>query len=312
MSMLVGRIGVTENAARNLYGRLNDFAFERYGVREEDVAEEHVIAFIEHLPEQAPVLVDGWRRQMPMQRTLGIQFGALARHLRENGIHCPVTHRAINYAEELAERYAPEPIQAPAMSDDIFRETIDGCSTETAGGKRDRAAFLVVRGTWARPSEILRRMYPAEVRAEFREGIVIVVPSSKINQRGEPEYLPIAHAPSERHCAVCALRDWLDYLGPDYKGPLFPRLDVNRRRPMASAMSTADFNVQLRKAVNRVGLGAIHYSSYSLRRGPATAAALRGEPLSKISEALRHENYLQALTYIEAPAMFEMMKNVLA
>jgi len=168
-----------------------------------------------------------------------------------------------------------------------------------------RAIILILWDTWARPSEILSRQYQTDIDDTDERGIMLLVPTSKVNPGPEPEILTITHNKSQEFCSVCALRAWCDYLGSDWSGPLFP--GIIGLEPTRIKMRSTQFWGRFTRLVTRTWGEHRHYSPYSIRRGGATTAAALGWPMSEIKLKLRHDDEFQSMAYIDPAEMFALM-----
>jgi hypothetical protein len=168
--------------------------------------------------------------------------------------------------------------------------------------------ILLLWSTWARLSEFLWRVYPDDVRANHNNGIIVIVPRSKTNCGARIERFAISHETNEMLCPVCALRLWLDWLGPNYRGPLFPFLSRETRLPYGLPLNRQGFNRQLQTALKRANVP-LHLTSYSFRRGGATKAVADGWDFGRIAAKLRHATLASTIDYIDVSALFELMGN---
>lgn len=156
--------------------------------------------------------------------------------------------------------------------------------------------------------EVLNRRYPDDVCADYPEGIVITLPRSKTNFGPHAEHFAIRHDPEDELCGACALKAWLDWLGSDYRGPLFPLLHGGVRVGTGT-FKTINLNIALGQVMSSASIKGQRLTTYSSRKGPATAAAARGCDLGEIQQALRHESFACTTDYIHPDVLSAIMKD---
>lgn len=299
-----------ERDACRLAGELEDFLKGHYGIAISDAREDpHVLTFFDHCADRSSFLTENGKRQRSIRHSLVERAYGLANWLRRNESPLQLSARSVDHARLLSDWYSDDRKPRTAIAVRDFRVLIASIETSTPHGKRLKAFLLLLWSTWARPGEIRCRRYPQDVRADYDAGVVITVPRSKTNSGPTPEYLTIAHEPTPEMCPVCALREWLDWLGPDYEGPLFPTVRNGGSQPTSRMMSRVDANTQLLRALRRCGLARKGIVLYSIRRGCATAAAAARWDLTQIQEGLRHRQCRQSVHYIDPDVLFAMMKS---
>jgi integrase len=287
------------------------FVLQQFNVAPHQIHETpHALAFLDHCVSRPRVhSSQGRMLQAPLIRTLPERVSDLQRYYGSIGLACPFSDRAHRYAHELRDRIAPVRRRASVLLPNDIRELLDGCDESLPKRLRMRAALLLMWDTWARPSEILSRWYPNDIDATDDRGIIIVVQRSKANQGPLPEYFTIRHANDDDLCPVCNLRKWLDYLGKNWNGPLFPGL--RGFEPTLQPLSTIGFNKAMSTIARRVWGKGRHYTSYSLRRGAATTAAALDWPSELIQAKLRHDFVIQISDYIDGHAMASATQSIL-
>jgi integrase len=116
------------------------------------------------------------------------------------------------------------------------------------------------------------------------DGLVVELPKSKTNQKGEAEEKAIFFAPDRRSCPVRAVKDWLELLDRHGRtsGPLFLSFHKGQRLSRRR-LSTFSLNeiVQLR-------LGA-PYTAHSLRASFVTIAKLNGADDAEVMNQTKHK-----------------------
>lgn len=163
------------------------------------------------------------------------------------------------------------------------------------GGMRDRALLLV--GFWAalRRSELAG--LTVEQVNEHPKGLVLSLPRSKTNQRGESaELVVLPHASNPARCPVTALRAWIEAAHVEDGPVLRPVSKGNRALPRH--LNPESINDLVQAAVARAGLDPTSYSAHSLRAGFVTFAHLRGASDRAIAHQTRHRSLATVGTYV--------------
>ena len=172
--------------------------------------------------------------------------------------------------------------QAPAFTLAYFKRVLQGIDTERLDGVRDRALLLLgLAGAFRRDE--LASIDLAHLRFDD-DGLVVELPKSKTNQKGEAEEKAIFFAPDRRSCPVRAVKDWLAVLEQHGRtsGPLFLSFHKGQRLSRRR-LSTFSLNeiVQLR-------LGA-PYTAHSLRASFVTIAKLNGADDAEVMNQTKHK-----------------------
>jgi integrase len=172
--------------------------------------------------------------------------------------------------------------QAPAFTLAYFKRVLQGIDTERLDGVRDRALLLLgLAGAFRRDE--LASLDLAHLRFD-EDGLVVELPRSKTNQKGEAEEKAIFFAPDRRSCPVRAVRDWLAVLEQHGRtsGPMFLSFHKGQRLSRRR-LSTFSLNeiVQLR-------LGA-PYTAHSLRASFVTIAKLNGADDAEVMNQTKHK-----------------------
>jgi integrase len=172
--------------------------------------------------------------------------------------------------------------QAPAFTLAYFKRVVQGIDTERPDGVRDRALLLLgLAGAFRRDE--LASLDLAHLRFDD-DGLVVELPKSKTNQKGEAEEKAIFFAPDRRSCPVRAVKDWLELLQQNGRtsGPLFLSFHKGQRLSRRR-LSTFSLNeiVQLR-------LGA-PYTAHSLRASFVTIAKLNGADDAEVMNQTKHK-----------------------
>jgi integrase len=288
--------------AERYLAQLGALAAEHFDVAGDAVEESHVQAFLDYCVSR-PVAYSPRGRMLykPASRYLPEIVRFVQDYCTNRGLRSPMSSVSHEYACQLRAKIAPETRRAVPLLQKDVDTLIDACITSTPHGLRMRVLLLLFWDTWARPSELLRRRYPDDIDASDQRGIVITVRSSKVNSGPEPEYFAVRHAREENRCPVCSLRTWLEYLGDDWRGPLFP--GIKGFLPTAHPLDTTNFCLALKRHAHAALATSQDVSSYSLRRGAATMAAVLDWPPHQIQRKLRHNVSSQMNDYIDAALM---------
>jgi len=172
--------------------------------------------------------------------------------------------------------------QAPAFTLAYFKRMLLSIDLERPDGVRDRALLLLgLAGAFRRDE--LASIDIEHLRFD-EDGLVVELPHSKTNQKGEAEEKAIFFAPDRRSCPVRAVKDWLDYLQQHGRtqGPLFVSFHKGQRLSRRR-LSTFSLNelVQLR-------LGK-QYTAHSLRASFVTIAKLNGADDAEVMNQTKHK-----------------------
>ena len=159
---------------------------------------------------------------------------------------------------------------------------------------RDKALILVGYFSFCRRSELLGMKY--EHLTYDNEGIQIMIPFSKTDQKGEGRmiYLPKNNS---SYCPVSALKNWLDVSLID-SGPLFYKINkanniekyiLNNKNQKVSLTDTS-FVLILKKRAEDAGIeNCDKISGHSLRIGSITQARMNGVPTHEIMAQSGHK-----------------------
>ncbi|MDF7814732.1 tyrosine-type recombinase/integrase [Hymenobacter sp. YC55] len=172
--------------------------------------------------------------------------------------------------------------QAPAFTLAYFKRVLFGIDSTRPDGLRDRALLLLgLAGAFRRDE--LASIDIEHLRFD-EDGLVVDLPHSKTNQKGEAEEKAIFFSPDRRSCPVRAVKEWLTHLEQHGRtdGPLFVSFHKGQRLSRRR-LSTFSLNeiVQLR-------LGA-QYTAHSLRASFVTIAKLNGADDSEVMNQTKHK-----------------------
>jgi len=201
---------------------------------------------------------------------------------------------------------APPEQASPLMPPDLF-DVVNACpvtrtwksKTRTVeadmAGMRDQALLLVGFVAALRRSE-LAALQVSDV-AEHPNGLVVALPRSKTNQRGDhSELVVLPRAGNPSRCPVTTLRRWLGTAHIS-DGPVFRPVSKGNR-PLPRPLNPESINTLIQAAIARAGIDPAGYSAHSLRAGFVTYAHLRGASDRAIAHQTRHRSLATVGTYI--------------
>lgn len=172
--------------------------------------------------------------------------------------------------------------QAPAFTLAYFKRVVHGLDADRPDGVRDRALLLLgLAGAFRRDE--LASLDIEHLRFDD-DGLVVELPKSKTNQKGEAEEKAIFFAPDRRSCPVRAVKDWLALLGQhgQTSGPLFRSFHKGQRLSRRR-LSTFSLNEIVQRR-----LGA-PYTAHSLRASFVTIAKLNGADDAEVMNQTKHK-----------------------
>ena len=159
---------------------------------------------------------------------------------------------------------------------------------------RDKALILVGYFSFCRRSELLGMKY--EHLTYDNEGIQIMIPFSKTDQKGEGRMIYLPKTEND-YCPVKALKDWLEVALID-QGPLFYKINkanniekyiLNNKNQKVSLTDTS-FVLILKKRAEKAGIeNCDKISGHSLRIGSITQARMNGVPTHEIMAQSGHK-----------------------
>jgi hypothetical protein len=294
------------SAPERYFAQLVSFTREQFLVDESQITEAHIMAFLEYCVNRPKVYRNSRLAEGPLRNGLTSAVFALSAYYHSRGTWSPVTRKVYAFAQALREGFGCAPRKAAPLSPALVHGLVAaaGCSPSALC---TAALLLLLCETWCRPCELLWLDYPQCLRTAYNGGIVLVIPWSKVPLK-EPRYEAVLHTKDPLVCAVCTLKRWIDFLGAEYSGPLFPH--VRRGHPVERAVTTTEFTASLRSLVRKAGRMAGAYSSYSARRGSATTAAEAGWDFAAIQHKLWHTDIQTTFGYIETEALIRRMRSI--
>ncbi len=221
--------------------------------------------------------------------------------------------RVITVWEGIRRLHAAPPEQSDPLMPPELWDVLDLCpamkkwktrgrpSEPDLAGLRDRALLLTGFVGALRRSE-LSALDVADV-AEHPSGLVLTLPRSKTNQRGDrSELVVLPRGTKTGRCPVTLLREWTEQAQIFY-GPLFRPVSKGNR-PLPRRLSEGAINTLIQQAIIRSGLEG-DYSAHSLRAGFVTYAHLRGASDRAIAHQTRHRSLATVGTYIRIHTAWE-------
>ncbi len=207
-------------------------------------------------------------------------------------------------------KMAPE--QAPPLLVRHLEKIIARMPATDPVAMRDKALLLVGWAGALRRSEIaaLDRKH-----AVFTpEGIVLTISSSKTDQEGHGETIPIEPGLNSDLCPVSALRAWLGTRATggeadptQISDPLFPRTYFGGLT--AARIPDWEINEVVKAWTRKAGVSpdqpGVEFSGHSLRAGFITEAARAGRAEWQIMSHSRHKSYESFRGYIRRANLFQ-------
>jgi site-specific recombinase XerD len=220
--------------------------------------------------------------------------------------------RVVAVWEGIRRTHGAPPDQAPPLMFPELDDVLAHC-TQTRiwktrppepdlAGLRDRALLLV--GFWGalRRSELAA--LTVDQLTEHRRGLVLALPWSKTNQRGEEtELVVLPYANRRTRCPVTALKTWIDAAGIT-SGPVLRKVSRGNRA-LHRALHPESINDLVHAATTRAELTGGPYSAHSLRAGFVTYGHLRGASDRAIAHQTRHRSLATLGAYVRIETAWE-------
>jgi len=135
------------------------------------------------------------------------------------------------------------------------------------------------------------------------EGFIILVRKEKNDPQSVGRLIPMPHGSNELTCPVRALKAWLALRGSQ-KGPLFTRLDSNRKSE-TEALSFNAIGKIVKKAIAATGIDAALSGCHSLRAGLITEAGIAGVSPLVIAATSGHRSLDSLKDYFRPIGLFK-------
>jgi integrase len=223
--------------------------------------------------------------------------------------------RVVAVWEGIRREHTDRPDQAAPLMPPVLWDVIDACPTTKTwrdrkrpqepdlAGARDKALLLVGFVAALRRSELAA--IDLDDVTDHSHGLVIRLPRSKTNQRGDlDELVVLPRAGNPRRCPVTTLQNWLTLAGIT-DGPVFRPVSKGNQ-PQARRLTAAAVNDLVQQAVQRAGIDdPQRYSAHSLRAGFVTYAHRRGASDHAIAHQTRHRSLATVGTYIRLETIWD-------
>ncbi|MHB9036316.1 MAG: site-specific integrase [Armatimonadota bacterium] len=233
--------------------------------------------------------------------TIRRHSAAVAAAHRESGYPSPTSHSAIKELLRGMTRKLgtpPKPVDA-LLSEDIKKMVV--VLPDSLLGVRDKAIILVGFAGAFRRSEIVG--LDMENISSRDEGLAVLLPRSKSDQKGEGRWVGIPYGENPETCPVAALRRWLEASGIS-TGAIFRGL--NRYDNIVSdRLAKRSVGEVIKRAAEAAGLDATKYSSHSLRSGHCTTASRSGVAEHIIRRQTGHRSPASLKPYLRLGRIFE-------
>lgn len=279
-----------------------DFCGENFPKRSA-IADAPVRAFLLYCVDR-PIIHDARNKlvQGPICAGLDKVLSAISQLYTDQGLPSPVTPMTWRFLNELWRDYRPPISRAAALSLEDVKEICALVDTSEDEGLRFHAHFSTMFWAAGRFSELRDLWFPRDYTKDSR-GVLLTVKCSKTNPTQRPEILPIPHVKKRAICAACSLERWVQRLGPDYVGRLFPSIYAGEIIPERAVCREAFVNMLCALARSAQLRNAHRMAARSTRRGMATELAAQGASLDTIRRALRQSGFGHTFAYIESTAI---------
>jgi integrase len=167
--------------------------------------------------------------------------------------------------------------------------------TPCVGGLRDHVLFLVGFTGALRRSEISG--IDVEHLERHEHGMVLHIPTSKMNQTGEEqELVALPYSQTPGRCPIAAIDAWRQATAID-NGPLLRGL-TKHGKARAGRIGESSINTIVKTAIARTGTDPSKYSAHGLRAGFITYANMMRVPDRDIARQSRHSSLASLDGYI--------------
>jgi integrase len=185
----------------------------------------------------------------------------------------------------------------PLSTDELCRMV--SALPNTPHGLRDRALLLLGFAGGFRRSELARIDF-SDVE-DTEDGLTILIRRSKNDQEGEGRLIGIAYGTNPETCPVRAYRKWIA-AAQITQGPVFRHF--HNKTMGTKAITGRVVALTIKKAAERVGIGAQSLAGHSLRSGLAMTAARNGASEASIMRQTGHRSVEMVRRYIREGSLF--------
>ena len=224
--------------------------------------------------------------------TIARRLAAIAHFHRQAGLADPTQDESVKVVMEGIRR--DQAGRATAAKGAVLTKHLrKGLRTEPKkpADHRNRALLLVGFAGAFRRSELVG-IDVEHLTFSDEGGMRVMLPKSKTNQHGEPEYVWIS--PGGAHCPVKALRAWLEVAGIS-SGPVFRQVD---RHGNVKARISCDLVPHIvKRFAKSAGLDPAQFAGHSLRAGHVTEAFLNETPAHLIQRQGRWRSIETVMRY---------------
>jgi integrase len=173
--------------------------------------------------------------------------------------------------------------------------TTNADGTPSIAGLRDHVLLLVGFTGALRRSELAN--IDVEHLQRHEHGIVLHIPTSKMNQTGEhDELVALPTSPEPGRCPVGAIDAWTHATNIN-AGPLLRGL-TKYGKPRSTRIGESSINTIVQAAIARTGTDPTPYSAHGLRAGFITYADQLGVPARDIARHTRHKSLASLDGYV--------------
>ena len=242
--------------------------------------------------------------------TIQRRLAAIAQLHQEAGLDDPTKTKAVKntYRGILKEIGSYQEGKAPMLASTVRR--VLGAFEEELGAAaaRDRALLLLGLAGGYRVGELASLLVED---VEFvDEGAVVLLRSSKTDQKGGGFYKGIPYGDHARTCPVSHLNAWMAHLpgGSGGEGPIFRGVDRNghvRSTKGSRPMAPDSISRVVKKRAQAAGLDPSRYSGHSLRAGFVTGASEGGAHDKDIMRQTAHRSLSTLYRYRRTTGLFE-------
>jgi integrase len=300
------RAGTPANTKRAYEGDWKRFSAwcEAWGHRALPAAPQTVILYVTYLAD--PERPGGSQKPATIERAMA----ALSHYHKVRGYVPP--RQSVHVQQHVqkvknALKVAPE--QAPPLLVRHLEKIVARMPATDPVAMRDKALLLVGWAAALRRSEIAH--FDRKHAVFSPEGVTLTIASSKTDQEGHGESIPIEPASNPDLCPVAALRAWLesDALGRarELSDPLFPRTYFGGLTP--DRIPDWEINEVVKAWARKAGIApdqpGVEFSGHSLRAGFITEAARAGRAEWQIMGHSRHKSYESFRGYIRRANLFQ-------
>ena len=264
-----------------------------------------VILYITHLAD--PERTGGSQKPATIERAMA----AVSHYHKVRGYVPP--RQSVHVQQHLqkvknALKMAPE--EAPPLLVRHLEKIVSRMPATEPIAMRDKALLLIGWAGALRRSEIAALDRKDAVFTP--EGIMLTIRSSKTDQDGHGERIPIEPASNPDLCPVAALRAWIENAGIDWvfyggESPLFRRTFYGGM--LYTRIPDWEINQVVKRWARKVDLTpdqpGVEFSGHSLRAGFITEAARAGRADWQIMSHSRHKSYESFRRYIRRANLFQ-------